>query len=223
MGNIFFLRGPPTTTSCTRSSARCAGSSSAWHSSFQLVSGFFKYSKNIFLARVCGGKQCVRRPHFYALLIFPSSSISLPRPASSQPLPPSVAGRGGMSFFLGGLTQNKRGGSRNLVHKQVSFLLSERHGIFFRFCASYAGYSHERSTRWPAQKLRNIMKSLGCQREPCMAESREPPSIKFCTIGLFFSRFPGNLFRPFAPSETCCKYASSCTPGFLLRPDTRKM
>ena len=126
MGNIFFLRGPPTTTSCTRSSERCAGSSSAWHSSFQLVSGFFlKKSKIIFLARVCGGKQCVRRPHFYALLIFPSSSISLPRPASSQPLPPSVAGRGGMSFFLGGLTQNKRGGSRNLVHKQVSFLLSK--------------------------------------------------------------------------------------------------
>ncbi len=175
---MFFLRGPPTTTSCTRSSERCAGSSSAWHSSFQLVSGFFKKNVKTSFSPVFVGKAMLcpassfLRSAYFPLFIHLSSSSGLITAA-----PPLCRRGGDCEFFsVGSLTQNKRGGSRNLVHKQVSFLLRERHGIFFRFCASHAGYSHERSTRGPAQKLRNITKSLGYQKEP-WRKAENPPQL----------------------------------------------
>ncbi len=124
VGNIFFRRGPPTTTSCTRSSERCAGSSSAWHSSFQLVSGFFKKVKTSFSPVFVGKAMCPAssflRSAYFPLFIHLSSSSGLITAA-----PPLCRRAGGDEFFSGGF-DTKQAGRKPESCPQTSVVFIER-------------------------------------------------------------------------------------------------
>ena len=157
------------------------------------------------------------RSAYFPLFIHLSSSSGLITAA-----PPLCRRGGDCEFFsVGSLTQNKRGGSRNLVHKQVSFLLRERHGIFFRFCASHAGYSHERSTRGPAQKLRNITKSLGYQKEP-WRKAENPPQLNSARYRPLFFPFSRKFISSSCPRQKFANTLRHARQAFFSAPGYAK-